>query len=934
MLNNGTGSAHTHEAFQHLELTGTTTIQGDRHADSASTSSGNWEVIQFATPTAGAEPQPAWIPGKYGSALDFDGTDDYLSPGTPAALNTKFTSVMAWVNLDNPLDDTSHEIYNRQNSSNAGAVALRKRNTGNLYAFQIRLDGTESTARIITSDTAAGPGWHHVAGTYDGTTIKMYVDGVLQTGISAISGAIDIDTLNSIDLARHPQPTNYLGGKMDDVRIYDYARSTSQIIEDMNAGHPAPGSPIGSAVGHWKLDEGYGTAANDQTTNDNDLTLSTASWTNSGKFGKAWNGTGALWLSRADDADFDFSATEDLTASLWFKSDSASNPGAVEYLLNKANATTAGYAVYANTSGQICFGIDDDTTWNPDIASCTTTDYYDGTWHHAAAVRNTTADETRIYIDAVSRDSDSDTTTATLANSLSLYLGDRDATDNGDEFNGDLDEVKIFRSALTADQIKLLYNQSKATVFGAVSTDSSNNPSFSSTDSYCPPGQGSTCTAPVAEWTFNEGTGTSVNDSSGNAYTLTWNGTGSHWASGKIDKAGLFNDATADWLLGSTSLNLSGDFTIESWFKSTEAPANQQFLINKRRTSGNLEYTIRIENTDNKLNFIVWNTINGQFLTTEHPTAIAGDNTWHYFVGTVSGTTMTLYLDGVETAKSASTTGTRNGAHSDPFEIGGANSASLWNGHVDQVKIYNYARTPAQIAWDYNQGAPLAHWRFNECTGTTANDSSGNSYTGTIYPVTLGNTAVGTCSSGVSTEMWNNGTTGKRNASLDLDGTDDYIQVADTANLRFDASTQDFSIFAWVKRNTSGAAQYIISKEDADNDGYRLQFDSGNTVTCSVDTIDITSTSTITDTNWHSLGCVIDRDGNGQVYIDAKPDGSAVAISSEAMATTANIRLGTRAYTSTNYLDGQIDEVKIFNYALTAQQVRDLFNEGAVHFGN
>ena len=51
------------------------------------------------------------------------------------------------------------------------------------------------------------------------------------------------------------------------------------------------------------------------------------------------------------------------------------------------------------------------------------------------------------------------------------------------------------------------------------------------------------------------------------------------------------------------------------------------------------------------------------------------------------------------------------------------------------------------------------------------------------------------------------------------------------------------------------------------------------------------------------------------------------------MATTANIRLGTRAYTSTSYLDGQIDEVKIFNYALTAQQVKDIYNEGAVYFG-
>ncbi|KKU90523.1 MAG: hypothetical protein UY22_C0054G0004, partial [Candidatus Amesbacteria bacterium GW2011_GWC1_48_10] len=1019
MLNNGTGSAHTHEAFQHLELTGTTTIQGDRHADSASTSSGNWEVIQFATPTAGAEPQPAWIPGKYGSALDFDGTDDYLSPGTPAALNTKFTSVMAWVNLDNPLDDTSHEIYNRQNSSNAGAVALRKRNTGNLYAFQIRLDGTESTARIITSDTAAGPGWHHVAGTYDGTTIKMYVDGVLQTGISAISGAIDIDTLNSIDLARHPQPTNYLGGKMDDVRIYDYARSTSQIIEDMNAGHPAPGSPIGSAVGHWKLDEGYGTAANDQTTNDNDLTLSTASWTNSGKFGKAWNGTGALWLSRADDADFDFSATEDLTASLWFKSDSASNPGAVEYLLNKANATTAGYAVYANTSGQICFGIDDDTTWNPDIASCTTADYYDAAWHHVTAIRDTIQDKTYIYIDAVSKDSDSDTTTATLANSLSLYLGDRDGTDNGDEFNGDLDEVKIFRSALTADQVKLLYNQSSSTVMGATSTDSSGNASWSSERSYCPPGDTTGSCAPVAEWKMDENTGTaSTSDTSGNDNNLTINGsmTESNWIPGKFGSA-LDFDGTDDNLSRADDADFdyttSSSFTLNAWFKHPLQSSGQDIILSKQETTGaDGGYELLME-ADGDITCGV-DTDNSSFpLDSVTSTAATyDDNNWHFVSCVKDGTTaLYLYIDGVLVGTDSSLTGTGTYANDDVFylgrdgdsgaagggithqatvtgstgdptptptpgasmsvtsgtvtsaadnfyiaAIGGGNAPSItvdsvtglgltwtqidnqcvdnngfmvaiwkgsgtptgdgtvtanlstggtmeaavilvsrysgvnlsdpignyssanengvdgacsesipdtdspsvtinttsgnlvysavqmrnrtitwtgltsrgyvttgpvgsvagvdaadltadassetaagtlsaaqdwsiiaveikqasgtdnwWAGQLDNVSIYNYARSSAQIAWDYNRGKPVGWWKFDECAGATANDSSGNGNNGTIYPVSVGNTAVGTCSSGTSTEMWNDGTTGKRNASLGFDGSDDYV---------------------------------------------------------------------------------------------------------------------------------------------------------------
>src|SRR4029078_8797957 len=68
-------------------------------------------------------------------------------------------------------------------------------------------------------------------------------------------------------------------------------------------------------------------------------------------------------------------------------SDSAANPGATEYLLSKSNATTAGYAIYANTSGFICFGIDDDASWTPNDSACSTTDYYDGNWHYIYAVK-------------------------------------------------------------------------------------------------------------------------------------------------------------------------------------------------------------------------------------------------------------------------------------------------------------------------------------------------------------------------------------------------------------------------------------------------------------------------------------------------------------------------------------------------------------------
>ena len=764
--------------------------------------------------------------------------------------------------------------------------------------------------------------WSHISCTYDKVNLRIYVNGV-QVGSQSLTVAVD-DTANNFlvgeDDSADALYTNFIG-TVDQFQVYNYARTQKQIVQDMNAGHPAVGSPVGSAVGYWDFDEGYGTTANDSTSNANNLTLSSTSWTDSGKFGKAWNGTGAIWLSKADDSDFDVTDTDDYSISLWFKSDSANNPGAAEYLFNKANATTAGYAIYTNTSGYLCFGIDDDTTWGPDIASCTSTDVYDNTWHHVAAVRDVTQDKTYIYIDGVLKDSDTDTTTATLANSLSIYAGDRDGVDNGDEFNGDLDEIKVYRYALTADEVKVDYNRGSSQVLGSLSDNSSYQPQAANQE-YCIPGDTTSCTAPVARWDFEN----NVLDTSGNAYNGTWYGTGfPRYKSGKVGKAGNFN-GTDDYAEKTSAILVTTGGTLSYWmnpnFDTTSSTTRGLFYSSTDTTASALQHFFY----QGKLRFS-----RGGYAGLEYTTPTNWQNTWKHITYTYdsSGNTI-LYVNGVQVA-SGNYGGTTFSNAS--FEIGRTGVSGAWkyfNGQIDQVRIFNYARSAAQIAWDYNRGAPVGYWKMDECQGTTANDSSGNGNTGTItIGATGGEDTVGTCST--SSTAWGSGATGKRNYSLSLDGTDDKVAVADTANLRFNNSTDDFSLFAWVKRTTTGA-EYILSKEDADNDGYRLLFTGSNTVQCSEDATDVTSTSTIADTNWHLIGCTIDRDGNGQIYIDGKADGSTAAMGTDAMATTSNITLGTRSYTSTSYFNGQIDDVRIYNYALTVTQVKDLYNGGAVNF--
>lgn len=856
---------------------------------------------------------PTWTRGKYDGGVNFDGSNDYITAGTTGM----------------PVGESSRTVgfwmYQRTNTAQNAPVAFEVSSGRSFTITPLYLNGeyyiwTDSVAVNFTVTAAQHPpinSWNHVAISWDTETLYYYLNGVLQ---ATKAYSEPMGTLSTIEIGRRiAGAAGYLDGKLDDVRIYDYARTPSQIIEDMNAGHPVGGSPVGSQVAHWKFDEGYGTTANDSSINGNSLTLSsaTAAWTNAGKFGKAWNGDGALYMSRADDADFDFTAIEDFAYSMWFKSDSASNPGAIEYLVDK-ESSSAGYAMYANTDGTLCFGIDDDTTWGPDIPSCTTTDYYDGTWHHVVGVRDYSGtDKIYIYVDGRLKDSDSDSTTATFANSDSLTIGDRNASNDGDEFTGDIDEVKVYRTALSASTVLIDYNRGRSLVLGAASNNSTSAPNAANQE-YCVPGDSTSCAAPVGEWRLDERTGSTVNDTSGNGYsgTLTL---GPSWTKGKIGAALDFDgsDDYVDFGIAAV-LDLTSSMTFSAWISSSSFASQQRVF--QRRGAGGYGFTILNSTT---IRFTQFGVVDKDITVSALST-----NTWYHVTWVFNDTadTVTVYLNGQNVGSTALTSAIVSVPASSNI-MGG--TGNMFSGKIDHATLYNYARTPAQIAWDYNRGAPIAHYRLDECASSVAYDASGN---GAVGAITIGssgsNTSVGTCASGTSTEAWNNGTSGKLNSALKFDGTDDYISIGDTSPLRFDAATLDFSIFAWIKRTTTGT-EYIVSKEDADNDGWRMQFNSSNQVLCSEDSTDVTSTATITDTNWHFIGCTIDRDGNGQVYIDGIASGSAVSMGSDAMATTSSVVLGTRSYSATSYFAGLIDDVRIYNYALTSSQIKNTMNNAA-----
>ena len=208
--------------------------------------------------------------------------------------------------------------------------------------------------------------------------------------------------------------------------------------------------------------------------------------------------------------------------------------------------------------------------------------------------------------------------------------------------------------------------------------------------------------------------------------------------------------------------------------------------------------------------------------------------------------------------------------------------------------------------------------------------------------------------------MWNNGTSGKRNASLDFDGTDDYITISDPGAdsvLDFD-SGDTITLSAWIKPPTlpSSTSTTVIAKggtDGTDQANYILQIsntgspnrsiefcfrNSGNTIwNCWRTTNGYISTN-----SWQPIALSYTFGSASSIkayYNGLQKTGSWTSGNGNNAPYVANTALWIGADnlsgggSTDEEVDGQIDDVKIFNYALTADQIKKEYNDGAVYFG-
>ena len=179
------------------------------------------------------------------------------------------------------------------------------------------------------------------------------------------------------------------------------------------------------------------------------------------------------------------------------------------------------------------------------------------------------------------------------------------------------------------------------------------------------------------------------------------------------------------------ALNPTSAITVEAWvYKDPSAGTWSSVLGKSTSTSWNDGYGLAIF-PDGKLHFFV-----GTYSVGNAGADIAA-STWTHVAGTWDGSTVRLYVNGVlanETAYAGPPAVT-----SAPLSIGnGAGGTYNWRGQIDEVRIWNTARTAAQITADAASaisGAPaglVAAWHFDEASGNTLTDATGHGHDATI----------------------------------------------------------------------------------------------------------------------------------------------------------------------------------------------------------
>jgi LruC domain-containing protein len=372
-----------------------------------------------------------WVSGINGNGIQFDGQNGHIRidhDGSWNPVNDKI-SFSCWFKLNN-IGASGALLFH--NTKYFLRMDPQGRLTFALYTPTYKDVVMRFADRILDTD------WHFLTATYDGSIMKLYLDGNLM-GTTEASGSIN--SRNAPVYIGCQNTINFFNGQIDEMQIFDKALSETD-IELLYTSSNNPGNGDDYLISYWKLNENQGTTTADQTGN-NHGTISNAGWV-TGVSGSclSFNGTNGL-VSIPNHPTL--SPSETITMMAWAKT--RENKTAKIFQKGDWDGHGLGQSKWDGWFGNVrtADDVSHSLHWQGGVPVM-------NVWYHLTLTYD--GSTLRFYVNGQLHNSKA-LSGSLKVNSRNVSIG----SDNGAQkhFNGDIDEVKFYGAALNQTEIQSNY---------------------------------------------------------------------------------------------------------------------------------------------------------------------------------------------------------------------------------------------------------------------------------------------------------------------------------------------------------------------------------------------------------------------------------------------------------------------------------------------
>ena len=531
----------------------------------------------------------------------------------------------------------------------------------------------------------------------------------------------------------------------------------------------------------------------------------------------------------------------------------------------------------------------------------TSNSYADGQWHHLVVTdkyNSGTDNRTRtIYVDGVQKDQDTVDKNFNNNGESTLLIGDAAGT-SSNHLDADIDQVRIWTSALTQTQINQLYLENSSTVgthlFGCVANYN-------------------------LDGNAKESMGTTAYDGTETDVTYRYDGTPTSvdFGIGGQTNTGIRYSASSSSTITTplSNSNFTSNYSISLWVNLNNANAFQNFVGNYKSSGGYGGFTFMSRDVGSgvyRYGFIWWYNTGDLYNYVDNNDVVATSGQWAHLVLTkTSGALPILYVNGTANSLNYRNTVTDHAATTENFKIGNTLNTNLQAGSIDQVRVFSKALSSAEVGKLYGNGAGEV-----ACAHTSTTDNVAYPIANTAY-YKLDNNSKDSARS-----------TGKFNEGAVFNGSSSKISTPITST---NIGTS-FTLSCWVNVDAASDNYHVPIGNYTSSGGWFMSMDNnmkfgfynlnGGTGTS------YTSTATYEYGGWYHFCVVFTNNSDLKVFINGNKETNSQSVAAGTNSNGIQIGvIGTYSSATNTEFDGKIDQVRIFNTALSDSDVSNLYAE-------